>query len=133
MALRCLCTPTSPSLCVKCRLRPDPCLDTAGDAGGTELELACKAGAELGDKARVVSMPCWELFEEQSDEYKESIFPKDCKAIVSIEAGSTFGWSKYAHKSIGRDDFGASAPAGILYKEFGITTEAMVAAAKSLM
>jgi transketolase len=100
---------------------------------GTELELACKAGAELGDKARVVSMPCWELFEEQSDEYKESIFPKDCKAIVSIEAGSTFGWSKYAHKSIGRDDFGASAPAGILYKEFGITTEAMVAAAKSLM
>ena len=49
------------------------------------------------------------------------------------EAGSTFGWAKYAHKSIGRDDFGASAPAGILYKEFGITTEAAVAAAKSLM
>merc|ERR1719478_1951146 len=59
---------------------------------GTELELAVKAA------------------EEQSDEYKESILPKSCKAIVSIEAGSTFGWSKYAHKSIGRDDFGASAP-----------------------
>merc|ERR1719183_2008154 len=100
---------------------------------GTELELAVNAAKELGAKARAVSMPCWELFEEQSDEYKESILPKSCKAIVSIEAGSTFGWSKYAHKSIGRDDFGASAPAGILYKEFGITTEAMVAAAKSLM
>jgi len=100
---------------------------------GTELELACNAAAELGAKARAVSMPCWELFEEQSDEYKESILPKSCKAIVSIEAGSTFGWAKYAHKSIGRDDFGASAPAGILYKEFGITTDAAIAAAKSLM
>ena len=100
---------------------------------GTELELAVNAAAELGAKARAVSMPCWELFEEQTDEYKESILPKSCKAIVSIEAGSTFGWAKYAHKSIGRDDFGASAPAGILYKEFGITTEAAVAAAKSLM
>ena len=100
---------------------------------GTELELAVKAAEELGEKARAVSMPCWELFEEQSDEYKESILPKSCKAIVSIEAGSTFGWSKYADISIGRDDFGASAPAGILYKEFGITTEAAVKAAKSLM
>ena len=100
---------------------------------GTELELAVKAAAELGEKARAVSMPCWELFEEQSEEYKESILPKSCKAIVSIEAASTFGWSKYAHKSIGRDDFGASAPAGILYKEFGITVEAAVEAAKSLM
>merc|ERR1712216_819777 len=99
---------------------------------GTELSLAVEAAAELGAKARAVSMPCWELFEEQSDEYKESILPKSCKAIVSIEAGSTFGWAKYAHKSIGRDDFGASAPAGILYKEFGITAEAAVAAAKSL-
>jgi len=77
-----------------------------------------------GKKARVVSMPCWELFEEQSAEYKESVFPAACKAVVSIEAASTFGWAKYAQKSIGRDDFGASAPAGILYKEFGITSEA---------
>jgi len=79
-----------------------------------------------------VSMPCWELFEEQSDEYKASILPKGVPT-VSIEAGSTFGWAKYADISIGRDDFGASAPAGILYKEFGITTDAMVKAAKSLM
>jgi transketolase len=100
---------------------------------GTELELAVKAAAEMGAKARAVSMPCWELFEEQSDEYKASILPKSCKAVVSIEAASTFGWAKYAHKSIGRDDFGASAPAPILYREFGITVEAAVAAAKSLM
>ena len=66
------------------------------------------------------------------DEYKASILPKGVPT-VSIEAGSTFGWSKYADISIGRDDFGASAPAGILYKEFGITTEAAVKAAKSLM
>ena len=100
---------------------------------GTELSLAVEAAEKLGAKARAVSMPCWELFEEQSDEYKESILPKSCKAIVSVEAGSTFGWAKYAHKSIGRDDFGASAPAGILYKEFGITVDACVEAAKSLM
>ena len=99
---------------------------------GTELELAVNAAKELGAKARAVSMPCWELFEEQSDEYKASILPKGVPT-VSIEAGSTFGWSKYADISIGRDDFGASAPAGILYKEFGITTEAAVKAAKSLM
>lgn len=99
---------------------------------GTELELAVNAAKELGAKARAVSMPCWELFEEQSDEYKASILPKGVPT-VSIEAGSTFGWAKYADISIGRDDFGASAPAGILYKEFGITTDAMVKAAKSLM
>jgi|Transcript_1119 transketolase len=99
---------------------------------GTELELAVNAAKELGAKARAVSMPCWELFEEQSDEYKASILPKGVPT-VSIEAGSTFGWAKYADIAIGRDDFGASAPAGILYKEFGITTDAMVKAAKSLM
>jgi transketolase len=105
-------------------------------ATGTELELACKAGETLaaeGKKVRVVSMPCWELFEEQGDAYRESIIPSDCKCRVSIEAASTFGWSKYAVKSIGRDGFGASAPAPTIYKEFGITAEAMVDAAKSLL
>jgi transketolase len=103
---------------------------------GTELELACIAGEKLaaeGKKVRVVSMPCWELFEEQGDAYRESLIPSDCKCRVSIEAASTFGWAKYAVKSIGRDGFGASAPAPTIYKEFGITADAMVAAAKSLM
>jgi transketolase len=105
-------------------------------ATGTELELACITGEKLaaeGKKVRVVSMPCWELFEEQGDAYRESLIPSDCKCRVSIEAASTFGWSKYAVKSIGRDGFGASAPAPTIYKEFGITADAMYAAAKSLL
>jgi len=102
---------------------------------GSELELATIAGAELeadGKSVSVVSFPCWELFEEQDDAYKASIFPEGVP-VVSVEAGTTFGWAKYADKSVGHDGFGASAPAGILYKEFGITSDAVVAAAKSLM
>ena len=103
---------------------------------GTELELACKAGAELeskGKKVRVVSMPCWEAFERQPAAYQESVLPAAMRAkTVSIEAGTTFGWAKYAAASIGHDDFGASAPAPILYKEFGITADAMAAKAMSL-
>ena len=103
---------------------------------GTELELACKAGAELeakGKKVRVVSMPCWESFERQTAAYQESVLPAAMRSkTVSIEAGTTFGWAKYAAKSIGHDDFGASAPAPILYKEFGITVEALTAAAMSV-
>ncbi|KAF2605287.1 hypothetical protein F2Q70_00025051 [Brassica cretica] len=84
----------------------------------------------------VVSFVCWELFDEQPDAYKESVLPSDVSARVSIEAGSTFGWGKVVGgkgKSIGIDSFGASAPAGKLYEEFGITVEAVVAAAKSLI
>jgi transketolase len=103
---------------------------------GTELELACQAGAELeskGKKVRVVSMPCWEAFERQPAAYQESVLPAAMRAkTVSIEAGTTFGWAKYAGASIGHDDFGASAPAPILYKEFGITADAMAAKAMSL-
>merc|ERR1711990_458435 len=100
---------------------------------GTELELAVKAGEELaakGKKVRVVSMPCWEAFDRQTAAYRGSVLPAAMHSkTVSIEAGTTFGWAKYAAKSIGRDDFGASAPAPILYREFGITADAMVAAA----
>ena len=95
--------------------------------------LCVEAAKQMGKKVRVVSMPCWELFEEQGDAYRESLIPSDCKCRVSIEAASTFGWSKYAVKSIGRDGFGASAPAPTIYKEFGITADAMYAAAKSLL
>ena len=106
---------------------------------GSELEIAAEAGEELrkeGKSVRVVSFVCWELFDEQTDAYKESVLPSDVSARVSIEAGSTFGWGKVVGgkgKSIGIDSFGASAPAGKLYKEFGITVEAVVAAAKSLI
>ncbi|XP_074591386.1 transketolase, chloroplastic [Curcuma longa] len=105
---------------------------------GSELEIAAKAADELrkeGKTVRVVSLVCWELFDEQTVEYKESVFPSDVTARISIEAGATLGWEKYVGskgKAIGIDRFGASAPAGIIYKEFGITAENIIAAAKSL-
>ncbi|XP_020235327.1 transketolase, chloroplastic [Cajanus cajan] len=105
---------------------------------GSELEIAAAAAEDLrkeGKAVRVVSFVSWELFEEQSDEYKESILPASVSARVSIEAGSTFGWHKIVGskgKAIGIDRFGASAPAGKIYKEFGITKEAVIAAAKEV-
>ncbi|KAJ6840390.1 putative transketolase, chloroplastic [Iris pallida] len=105
---------------------------------GSELEIAAKAADGLrkeGKTVRVVSFVSWELFDEQSDAYKESVLPEAITARVSIEAGSTLGWQKYVGskgKAIGIDRFGASAPAGIIYKEYGITAENVIAAAKSL-
>ncbi|KAE8723324.1 Transketolase [Hibiscus syriacus] len=99
------------------------------------LEIAAKAADELrkaGKAIRVVSLVSWELFDKQSDAYKESVLPSAVSARVSIEAGTTFGWEKIVGskgKAIGIDQFGASAPAGTLYKEFGLTPEAVVAAA----
>merc|ERR1712183_103550 len=105
---------------------------------GSELEIAAQAAEDLrkeGKAVRVVSFISWELFDEQSDAYKESVLPAAVTARVSIEAASTFGWEKIVGskgKSIGIDRFGASAPAGRIYKEFGLTAEAVVAAAKSV-
>ncbi|KAG2298463.1 hypothetical protein Bca52824_034935 [Brassica carinata] len=105
---------------------------------GSELEIAAKAGEKLreeGRAVRVVSLVSWELFDEQSEEYKESVLPSGVSARVSIEAGSTFGWEKMVGskgKAIGVDSFGASAPADVLYKKFGLTVDAVVAAAKDL-
>eukprot|EP00884_Botryococcus_braunii_P003341 jgi/Botrbrau1/13007/Bobra.0389s0006.1 len=105
---------------------------------GSELPMAVDAGKELGKagiKARVVSLPSWELFDEQPAAYKDSILPKDVKK-VSVEAGSTFGWQKYVGTdgiAIGIDDFGASAPANKLYEAYGITKDAIIAAAKKLV
>jgi transketolase len=106
---------------------------------GSELPMAVEAAKKLeedGKKVRVVSMPCWELFAEQSAEYKESVLPKDVTARVAVEAGSSFGWERHIGsngKFIGIDSFGASAPADILYQKFGITVDNVVAAAKSLL
>lgn len=105
---------------------------------GSELEIAAKAADELrkeGKTVRVVSLVSWELFDEQSDEYKESVFPASVTARISIEAGTTLGWEKFVGskgKAIGIDRFGASAPAGRIYKEFGITAENIIATARSL-
>ena len=106
---------------------------------GSEVEMCIQAAKVLegeGKKVRVVSMPCTELFEAQSADYKESILPAACSTRVSVEAGSTFGWGKYVGNtgaSIGVDDFGASAPANILYEKYGLTVDAVVQAAKGQM
>jgi len=95
-------------------------------ASGSEVHLAIDAAKLItGKKVRVVSMPCMELFDEQPQEYKDTILPPDVRYRVSIEAASTFGWGKYVAEgwSFGIDHFGASAPAGVLEKEFGFTPE----------
>ena len=108
-------------------------------ATGSELSMAVDAAKDLeaaGKKARVVSMVCWELFDEQDAAYRASVLPPAVKARVSVEAGSTFGWHKYVGdhgKSIGVDGWGASAPANVIYEKFGITKAAVVQAAKDCM
>ena len=107
-------------------------------ATGSEVELAVEAKTKLneqGVKVRIVSMPSTNIFDEQSQEYKESVLPKNILKRVAVEAGVTLGWYKYVGlegRVIGLDRFGASAPYKTLYKEFGITTEAIVEAVNSL-
>ncbi len=104
-------------------------------ATGSEVELAMKAKEELapqGIDARVISMPCVELFEKQSAKYKESVIPSKVRARVCIEAGSSYSWYKYAGldgKVIGIDKFGESGPAKELFIEYGFTVENVVNAA----
>jgi transketolase len=100
-------------------------------ATGSEVELALGVAERLAPKkVRVVSMPSTELFDEQPESYRESILPSDVEARVTIEAGATFGWHKYAGLKglvFGIDHFGASAPAEVLAKEFGFTVDNVVA------
>ena len=102
---------------------------------GSELHLALAAAKELGAGTRVVSLPSFERFERQTAEYRDSIIPPSCRARVAVEAGVTGLWRKYVGldgKVVGIDRFGISAPAPQVYKELGITAEAVVAAARSL-
>jgi transketolase len=108
-------------------------------ATGSEVEIALEAFAALdeeGVKTRVVSMPCWELFDAQSEEYQEFVLPSEVRARVSIEAGTTLGWAKYVGLdgiTIGVDTFGASAPYQKIYEEYGITAKAVVEAVGELV
>jgi len=108
-------------------------------SSGSEVHLAHEAYKRLtaeGVRARVVSIPCWRLFDEQDATYRENVLPAAVTARVSIEAGSPLGWDKYVGLNgtvIGLDHFGASAPCETLYKEFGLTPEAVVDAAKKLI
>lgn len=101
-------------------------------ASGSEVEQCVGAKAELaakGVKARVISMPCFEEFEKQSDQYKESVIPSSVKARVCVEAGSPYSWYKYAGDQgeiIAMSTFGASGPAAQLFKKFGFTVENVV-------
>jgi len=105
-------------------------------ATGSELQFAVSAREELeksGIPTRVVSMPCFEWFAQQPEQYRQSVLPKDVKARVSIEAGLTSSWREVVGDkgiSIGIDHYGASADYKTLYKEFGITSEAVVLAGK---
>ena len=107
-------------------------------ASGSEVELAVGAKAELekeGMDVRVVSMPCMDLFEEQSAEYQESVLPKAVRKRVVVEALSDFGWGKYVGLDgayVTMHGFGASAPAKQLFEKFGFTVEHVVAAVKGL-
>lgn len=107
-------------------------------ATGSEVELAVGAKAELakeGMDVRVVSMPCMDIFEEQSEEYKEKVLPKAVRKRVAVEALGDFGWGRYVGldgAAVTMKGFGASAPAGLLFKKFGFTVENVVEAVKSL-
>jgi len=104
-------------------------------AAGSEVQFAEAAAKELGKGVRVVSMPCMSLFDKQSAEYKESVLPSSCKKRVAMEAGVSGLWYKYTGldgKVCGVDRFGFSAPGDITYRELKMTTEDLVAAAKSL-
>ena len=104
-------------------------------ASGSELQWAVDAAKQLGAGVRVVSMPCFERFDRQSAEYKESVLPSSCTKRVAIEAGVSGLWYKYVGlhgKVIGTDKFGFSAPGDTVMKEFGITTDNLVNVAKSL-
>jgi transketolase len=106
-------------------------------ASGSEISVALSAAEALagdGVKVQVVSMPSWELFEKQTQAYKDSVLPPKVKARVAVEAGIELGWHKYIGDNgifIGMSSFGASAPAKTCFEKFGITADAVVKAAKT--
>lgn len=108
-------------------------------ASGSEVSLAVEAKKELMEKGfdiRVVSMPCMDIFEQQSDEYKEKILPQTVEKRLVVEAGSSICWGKYLGfkgKSVTIDTFGASAPANVLFKKYGFTVENVVNKALSML
>ncbi len=108
---------------------------------GSEVHLCLKAHEQLkkqGIKSRVVSMPCWSIFEEQTEEYKESVLPSNVHTRLSVEAGSTFGWEKYIGsnglgKAFGINRFGESAPCNDVMDEFGFNVENIIDECKNLL
>ncbi len=116
---------------------PDGRPDVILIATGSEIELAVEAHERLlveGVRSRVVSMPSWDIFEHQPQEYRDSVLPREVTARVAIEQASAFGWERYVGltgRVIGMQTFGASAPLKALQKEYGFTVDNVVAAAKA--
>ena len=108
-------------------------------ATGSEVHTALEAGEMLendGISSRIVSMPSWELFDDQPKEYREEVLPPSIRTRVSVEAGTTKGWERYVGldgASVGMSSYGASAPAGVLYENFGITAIAVADEARRLI
>ena len=108
-------------------------------ATGSEVSLAIEAHEKLraeGIRSRVVSMPSWDIFEHQSQEYRDQVLPPGVKARVAVEQASTFGWERYVGtegRVIGMKTFGASAPLKELQKKFGFEPEQLVAVAKNIL
>jgi len=99
-------------------------------ASGSEVLLALEAAEKLGAGTRVVSMPCMEIFDAQSNDYKKSVLP-ECKNVIAIEAGSSLPWHKYANKFVCTDTFGFSADGPELYEHFEITVDGVLKAVKA--
>jgi len=102
---------------------------------GSELQHALAAAKELGGRVRVVSMPCFERFERESEEYREEVLPKSCRRRVAIEAGVPEIWYQYVGldgKVVGLHEFGLSAPGVEVMKERGIDAQHVIDAAQSL-
>jgi transketolase len=106
---------------------------------GSEVQLVMAAQATLskdGIRARVVSMPSWELFEAEPADYRETVLPRAVTRRLAVEAGATFGWERWvggAGAVVGIDRFGASAPGDIVMKELGFTVDHVVARARALL
>jgi transketolase len=106
---------------------------------GSEVQVALEAQEKLaaaGVRARVVSLPCWELFSAQGRDYQEQVIPRSVPVRVSVEAGATFGWERWVGErgaSVGIDRYGASAPYEIIYKELGITGEHVASVVQKLL
>jgi len=108
-------------------------------ATGSEVSLTLAAARKLAAESirvRVVSMPCWELFDAQPAEYRDRVLPPNIRARVAVEAGASLGWEHYVGLDgamVGLDRFGASAPYAVLCEQFGFTVERIVQAAKTLI
>jgi transketolase len=108
-------------------------------ATGSEVSIALDAARQLardGIGARVVSMPSWDFFEAQPQEYRDSVLPPDIHNRVSVEAGTTLGWERFIGlngRAVGIDEFGRSAPGAELYRRFGLTPERVAQVTTSLV